>query len=384
MRTAGWEFVTLDAGDMAPFEKMNSQGELQVETLTRAMAWMRYDAVTLGDHDLAAGPEFVKRMVGWLGRPVVASNYTLPDSESVPARTVEVRGKRVGILAFLDPELARTAAPWVDAAPWEDERALVDSLRAASDVLVAMAHAPDTVAVNRLARLYPELDFIVAAHEGKLGDELHHEGRVAVMGNSSEGRFLGRVEVSFDSTGAPAKVDGVYMPVVKGWGRRAAVDSLLTEYYDRMHTLTLSDAFQKERLAGLEEPPVEYVGSEACASCHEAETAQWRTTRHAHARETLVNAGEEHDPDCQSCHTVGFGFRTGFATPEASPDRWNVGCESCHGPGAAHAASPGAGYGAVDKRACVGCHTPHHSPQFDYAIYRPKIVHGAEAGADGR
>jgi hypothetical protein len=376
--------VTLDAGDLAPFQKLNSQGELQVETLTRAMAWMRYDGVTLGDHDLATGPDFVKKMVGWLGRPVIASNYALPDSESVRARSMTVRGKRVGILGFLDPELARSAAPWVKASPWEDEKALVDSLRQASDVLVALAHAPDTASVNRLARLYPGLDLIISAHEGKLGDQLYRVGRTAVMGNSSEGRYLGRVEVAFDSTGAVKSVNGVYMPVVKGWGRRAAVDSLLTDYYARMRDLTMSDAFQKERLADLEEPPVEYVGSEACASCHASETAQWKTTRHAHAKETLAKAGSEHDPECQSCHTVGFGFRTGFATPEATPDRWNVGCESCHGPGAAHVASPSADYGEVDKRTCVGCHTPHHSPKFNYFTYRPKIVHGTEGKTDGK
>ncbi len=340
------------------------------------MAWMDYDAVALGEHDLAPGPAFVDSLVGWLGRPVVATNYTLPAGDSVPFRSVTVRGERVGILAFLDPDLARATAPWVDARPWSEAASLVDSLRAASDVLVAVAHAADTSAVNGLARRYPSLDVIVAAHEGKLFGELHHVGRTGVIGTSGRGRYLGRVEVSFDPEGGTVRgVEGVHLAVVKGWGRRAPVDSLLSEYFARVRELTLTPEFQAERMARLEEPPVEYVGNEACASCHTGAMKQWRGTLHAHARETLEQVESEHDPECQSCHTTGFGFRTGFATPEATPEQWNVGCESCHGPGAKHAADPGPGYGAVTEATCRTCHTPHNSPKFSYARYRPHVVH---------
>jgi hypothetical protein len=160
------------------------------------------------------------------------------------------------------------------------------------------------------------------------------------------------------------------------------VDTLLEDYYARMRVLVASDDFLAERMKSLKEPPGEYVGTEACAACHEAESAQWSETRHAHAQATLVEAETDHDPECQRCHTVGFGFRTGFATPQATPDRWNVGCESCHGPGAAHAASGEGPYGAVSEAACRGCHNADHSPDFDYATYRPRIVHDAGAVAD--
>ena len=95
----------VDGGDLSPFEKLNLQGRLKVETLSRAMATMDYNAITLGDHDLKPGQEWVGQIVDWLEQPILATNYDLPDGRSERSRTVEIRGRKVGLLAFLDPEL---------------------------------------------------------------------------------------------------------------------------------------------------------------------------------------------------------------------------------------------------------------------------------------
>ena len=159
LRAANWEFLAVSTGDMAPFDGMNSQGLLRTETLARATALMRYDAIALGEHDLEPGPAFVKDLVGWLGQPVLATNYALPDSSaSVRTRLAVVRGKKVGLLAFLDPDLAADRAPWVEVEPFESARAEVDSLRGCCDVLVALAHLGEESKVAELHALYPGID----------------------------------------------------------------------------------------------------------------------------------------------------------------------------------------------------------------------------------
>jgi len=383
LRTSGWEFLLLDAGDMTPLGGLSAQNRLKVETLARSMATMGYHAVALGDCDLAPGPEYVARLVGWLGQPVLATNVRLPaGTPSEPSRVVQVRGKRVGLLAFLDPGLAAESAPWVRVDPWESARSQVKALAKKTDFVVAVAHAPDTVKVARLASLYPEIDLVIGAHEGKVAANLFRWGKSFVVGTPARGRFLTRVEVEFDSAGAVSNMASAFLPVVNTYGRRAQVDTLLAAYHRDVRKLVMSDAYLAELTRTLMDPPVAYVGNEVCATCHEAPTNQWKSTPHAHARETLIGKEKDYEAACQRCHTVGFGYRSGFVSPKTTPQLWNVGCESCHGGGAVHAAQPQEPYGEVIGDVCLSCHDSENSPDFDYETYLPRIVHSS-AGKSG-
>lgn len=70
----------------------------------------------------------------------------------------------------------------------------------------------------------------------------------------------------------------------------------------------------------------DYVGSSVCGTCHPAELAAWQATAHARA-ERAVPRGQAR---CRACHSTGDA-PTGAAY---FPD---VGCEACHGAGAAYA-----------------------------------------------
>src|SRR5207342_2617091 len=84
-----------------------------------------------------------------------------------------------------------------------------------------------------------------------------------------------------------------------------------------------------------------FVGSEACKSCHKSEYKVWEKSGHSHAHDTLVKQAKhpslrQYDPECIVCHTVGFGYQSGFVNEDKTPKLKNVGCESCHGPGSDH------------------------------------------------
>jgi hypothetical protein len=198
---------------------------------------------------------------------------------------------------------------------------------------------------------------------------LYRLDRSAVMGGGARGRHLVRADISFAADDSIRDFEGAYLPVIKAWGRRSWIDTLLNDYYERIKRLTMTAEFEQEILNSLEEPSIEYVGNEACSSCHAAETRQWTSTPHARARETLVAATSDHDTQCQACHSTGFGYRTGFATPKSSPQRYNVGCEACHGAGAVHAKNPS---GRTDNVPGPASPSTHNSPRFDYATCRPR------------
>lgn len=69
----------------------------------------------------------------------------------------------------------------------------------------------------------------------------------------------------------------------------------------------------------------DYVGTPACGACHPAQLAAWQATAHARA-DRAVPSGQAR---CRACHSTGDA-PTGAAY---FPD---VGCEACHGAGAAY------------------------------------------------
>ncbi len=127
-----------------------------------------------------------------------------------------------------------------------------------------------------------------------------------------------------------------------------------------------------------------WVGSAACAGCHAAETAQWASTPHARAWASLETPGRASDRECWSCHATGANLPGGPTDPSQVHGLENVGCESCHGPGRAHVASPSTVRmtETPDVTTCTRCHDGvRDEGRFDAGAYLARVRHGAAAGA---
>jgi len=110
----------------------------------------------------------------------------------------------------------------------------------------------------------------------------------------------------------------------------------------------------------------EYASAEVCGQCHENIHADWFMTNHEEALETLKGIGQDTNPVCLACHTVGFGEPTGFVDEATTPELAGVQCENCHEAGGGHVANVHAEYPVINKYAglCGGCHEGEHHPQF--------------------
>ncbi|MFN0062380.1 MAG: multiheme c-type cytochrome [Myxococcaceae bacterium] len=120
----------------------------------------------------------------------------------------------------------------------------------------------------------------------------------------------------------------------------------------------------------------DYVGSDACASCHEEASAVFMGTPHANAYATLKEKRKQHHLECIRCHVTGWQAPGGVCDVVHIAGRTSVGCESCHGPGSLHLLNPTAANirRRMDKRLCVSCHDPENSPHFEWEKYLPLIL----------
>jgi peroxiredoxin len=124
--------------------------------------------------------------------------------------------------------------------------------------------------------------------------------------------------------------------------------------------------------------PSGFSGSEACGVCHEGQHVTWQLTQHAQAFDTLVKHASDGDPECVSCHVVGFGKPGGFDLADRPKELEDVGCESCHGRGGPHL-SPQFIQAGDYSPACLQCHDTKHSLGFEYGTFVQRISHAANA-----
>lgn len=119
-----------------------------------------------------------------------------------------------------------------------------------------------------------------------------------------------------------------------------------------------------------------FVGTARCAECHDEAMAVYRKSKHARAYATLVEAGKPYHLNCIGCHVTGAYQPGGVCRVDKIEGREHVGCESCHGPGSAHADDPTVKNIArkPDQQTCAGCHEHENSPNFDFAKYLPQIL----------
>ena len=155
--------------------------------------------------------------------------------------------------------------------------------------------------------------------------------------------------------------------------------------------------------AQLFDPDTPHIGSAACGKCHPVEHKALQGGPHAQALKSLAKPGRGHwsiprhkrgviglrKVECIRCHVTGHGRPGGFparipSDPLKHPMA-GVGCESCHGPGKAHAADPKKPRAIVKLGGtcpecnilpiCRRCHDDANAPDFDYKAALPKARH---------
>lgn len=396
------------------------------------------DAVAVGANDWQLGRTVIFDLGAQL--PLLAANLTCGDTNPFPPSVVEQRGGHtIGVVGLTagevsgcevsDPVAAATAAVaqlpeevdfTVILAPLSHQA--VQSLAAAglADLVVDGASgrrrkAPESTGASYVASLGSrskylgvlEVQFVEGATGFVLGNEDQH-AREAVN------RIADRLETARSrvrTASKPADLKRAVEIVAHYEQQLAEAEKKLDEIRSKQGGANVIDARQVELSRDIEDEPrtaqlvgdvkelvtgapvaaaasgprlapagSPFAGADTCRGCHPSEYAQWSTTGHGHAWQTLVKERRQLDHDCYGCHATGVGTAGGPTAPVEVAGLRDVQCEACHGAAREHLRDPAAHKPLADpaEALCVVCHDgDQDGGRFDFETYRPKIVHDA-------
>jgi hypothetical protein len=320
-----------------------------------------------------------------MGVPLLSANVRDKSGKLVaePVRLVTAAGRRLALVGVL-AECYATAGLQIS----PPRQAAVEALRDVAgryDAAIVLAYLPEDE-LRQLAEALPEADVLLG---GPTGQPISPKqiGPTLLASATSKGKFLARLDAPAFGSPDRWKVSIVEL------SERFADDAEQRSGVDRFHLELGRSDFAPSQTSFVELLPPDLpkgfaiAGTAACKKCHEDECRQWRESKHATAWKSLRASASHVDPECQRCHTTGYGLPGGFASirdGESPKDRVNVGCESCHGPSQGHVADSAVHTArfARAKDGCTACHDRENSPKFDYDKYWEKIRHGQKSRKD--
>ncbi len=346
---------------------------------------MGYIAYNVGQYDLQLGTAHLTTLSEQNKLPLLSANLYNGTSQVFKPyilHTADLSEDKItiAVIGLISPKHAIFAQNLdlkiVD--PKKVLKPLMPKLRDTADILVCLFNGTTAEAAS-LRSSFPTLDVIVLSNEMKSEKSPTSSFDLPLVNTDIKGKVIQGVKINRDSTGKfIAKKTQRHLLDEKIPDSPRMVQ--LLELYKEMLAAEdlVESSLNKQQKAG-----PQFVGSTSCKTCHSDVWKSWKETKHAHAYHTLEVAGHETDPECLTCHTVGFGTSSGFISVEETPNHLDVGCENCHGAGSTHVEHPEQkGYGKIGEKLCVTCHTTENSPKFDIEAYFPKILHSTKVSSD--
>jgi hypothetical protein len=292
---------------------------------------------------------------------------------------------RIGIVGFtqlkqgMGNQLEDAYAGFKIEDPLAAAKRVLPELKQKTDIIVALAYMSQGQA-QALATQNPEIDSIIGAQQINGTDEPQHFNSATIVYSYNQTKYLGELRYYLKPDGKIENQINRHVGLDKEIPEDPAALAMVNAARDEFTAEQKKSAQQSALSADLlKNANSNFVGAQACAACHVEEYQVWEKTGHAHAMASLERKSQQFDNECVKCHVVGFE-KGGFQTLAKTPQFANVQCESCHGAGKEHIAKPAKGFGVMKTpTGCVQCHTVENSPDFNFAVYWPKIRHGKSA-----
>lgn len=365
--------------------------DLKARAMFEAFGYLNYDAVALGEMDLAFGVPFLREMQEKHSVPFICANAYEAGSDTrlfEPYRVVEKNGLRVAFLGIVTPERHVIAAVEADLLgakvdlrdPTEEIARLLPEVRKASDVVVLLSHAG--IETSEFLAKDVKVDVVIVGHYPAIENDPRKIGDVVIcMAGTKSDRF-GTLDATLRPGGGIDTFEGDAVRLMKTGPEVPEITALFEETdkaekeISRQRTLTDQRENETKNLQTQTAKAHErggILGVESCKSCHTPTYDSWLKTPHAEAFAALAEADAWDNPECVGCHVTGLSDKHHVADANIAPELWNVQCEECHGSGLDHARD--GTYVTAGETTCRKCHDPSNSPEFDYELYKSYGVH---------
>jgi len=398
LKAKGWPVAGLDLGDMFPDRHPIGPAEIvapleqsfaKYVTTMNALREMGYVAVGVGKTEFDARiTAVVARYSQQKEQPpfVLAGNLRGKQSSRAAffpaapggtrplvgvAEVAEVGSVHVGVVGLVGPSVAREAVKVDPSIEFDvNQEVLYQVIGGAVDGLATRPKVPEVTVLlyqgstdeaKKLAADWPQFKVILCRSEdpepplfpefvthkdgqktmliqvGHKGRQVGALGLFAKPGGGYDLKYqlVGLGEEYLTPEGPAAEKANRALVLLEDYARLVKAENFLAQVAKRPHPAQIRE--QKLNLS--------YIGSEQCRDCHQAEYNAWKATPHSHALETLETKAKRpglrnFDGECVVCHTIGYGFQSGYVNSAKTPALANVGCESCHGPGSGHKYAP--------------------------------------------
>lgn len=396
--------VLIECGD-ALGTGSSEQEKLKSELTIKAMPLIGYAAYVPGESEVAGDLRKVKAACEALGVPMVCANVFDSKSGERICSAYTTRktpdGVRVAIVGFLGGDLLPKDLMKSSQIKIGDSVAilkkLAPTLRKEADLVVVVAHMP-VAGAKSIADL-GIADVVICSHvdkklimpakdENTVDAPFSSVGRGAFVESLTRSNWsVGRLDLKRAGAGKWEAASNKLLYLDRAYEEDARIVKLYDKYSAQVTELTLrqraelkAQVEKKIRARGLDPEKLRermktFAGDQVCGTCHKKEHEVWAATKHSHAMDALKKTSQEFDPECVGCHSTGHNQRGGFVNLKETASLANVQCESCHGPGKAHATKPAPKFGPTGEDTCRGCHTDELSPGFDYDSMWKNVAH---------
>ncbi|MDR0310651.1 MAG: hypothetical protein LBJ21_03585 [Acidobacteriota bacterium] len=375
----------MDSGDLLNEDEVipatiEQSARMKAEHMMELQKVIGFDAVNVGEFDLALGIGYLKELAQKTEVPLISANIVDAGGAAIFPRYVirNVAGKNVGIIGLIGDtgdipnkvkEITNGEASVSDVVA--AATSAVEELKGKVDYIIALTHQQ----ANRdyvIARRVNGIDLVVGGHDKQRTESpIGVDDKSFIVRAGEKGQYLGMFEV--DLGAGKSSVTHELVPLGDSIADDAKIKAMISAYNDKVFEM-----YSGGGETGVNPASNAVLQNEKCGTCHANHLAKWKATDHAKAYNTLFDKAKNYDPTCLACHTVRFEQPGGFNMKEQPMSLVHVQCESCHGDAKDHLASlkpvptprP-----TIDV--CAKCHTSDRNPNLvkDAKIFMDKIKH---------